>query len=247
MTSSLSVWLQTALDFVFPAECGYCQHFVGDDRVLIFCKTCWSRIVLISEPVCPQCGKPFDSSVVRQHAPHRCGACRTSPPFFDFAFAPAHYDGVLKEAILQFKFHQKPGLGRPLAHLLLGQIPPDLALQDYEVILPVPLHKSRQKQRGYNQAAILARHLARPYHLELMPHNLIRTRDTHAQSLLQGSQERQTNVKNAFHLRSPEAIRDRRVILVDDVLTTGATVNECAKTLKNAGARTVCVLTVSRV
>jgi ComF family protein len=153
----------------------------------------------------------------------------------------------MKEAILQFKFHYKTKLGKPLVQWLISRIPGNIDIQKYQVILPVPLHKTRQKQRGYNQSAILARHLARHYQLHLILRNLIRIRPTDAQSQIKGRKERQENVKNAFRLRFPGAIRDRNLILVDDVLTTGATVNECAKTLKQAGATSILVLTLSRV
>lgn len=248
MLSSLSSWFQTVLDFVFPASCAYCQKFVGDDRVLIFCQSCWNTITPISDSACPRCGKPYSSQVVLHHSPEfLCGECRISPPFFDQALAATYYEGVMKEAILQFKFHYKTKLGKPLAQWLISRIPGNIDIQKYQVILPVPLHKTRQKQRGYNQSAILAKHLAQYYHLTLSLRNLIRIRPTDAQSQIKDRKERQENVRNAFRLRFPGAIRDQNLILVDDVLTTGATVNECAKTLKQAGAASILVLTLSRV
>jgi ComF family protein len=153
---------------------------------------------------------------------------------------------VLKEAIHQFKFQQKLKLGPHLAQLLISQLTNHVDLNDYQSILPVPLHKTRQKQRGYNQSTILAKYLAHHYHLPLILNNLIRIRPTDSQSLLQGHQERQKNVKNAFRVKVPASIQDQSLILLDDVFTTGATVNECAKTLKQAGAKSVLVLTVSR-
>ncbi len=248
MISSLSSWFQTMLDFVFPAACVYCHKFVGDDRILIFCQSCWSTMPLISESVCPRCGTPYSSHSVLQYAPEfLCGDCRTAPPFFDRACAAASYEGVIKEAIHQFKFHQKTGLGKPLAQALISRIPTSLDISQYQAILPVPLHKTRQRQRGYNQSAILARHLARHYGLRVLGHKLLRTRPTNAQAQMKGRKERQENVKNAFSVRSPEVIRDQNLILIDDVLTTGATMNECAKVLKQAGAASILVLTLSRV
>lgn len=248
MRSIISSWFQTILDFVFPAECVYCHKFAGDDRILIFCQACWSMIAPIPASVCPRCGNPYPSPTVLQHSPEfLCGDCRTSPPFFDRAYAAAYYEGVLQEAIYQFKFHQKTGLGKPLAQLLISQLPEDIDIYGYQAILPVPLYKTRQKQRGYNQSAILAKHLAQHYQLNLILHNLIRIRPTSAQSQLKGRKERQENVKNAFRLRFPDAIRDQDLILIDDVLTTGTTANECCKTLKQAGARSILTLTLSRV
>ena len=247
MLKAISSWFQIALDFVFPAECAYCHNFVGDDRVLIFCKPCWETISLITPPRCPRCGKPYTSNTVLHHAPNfTCGECRKSSPFFDRAFAAAYYEGVLKEAIHQFKFQRKTGLGKHLAQWFISQLTDAVDISSYQIILPVPLHKSRQKQRGYNQSAILAKYLAQHYQRHLLLNNLLRIRHTDAQSLLQGRQKRQENVKNAFRVKFPASIHNQHLILVDDVFTTGATVNECAKVLKQAGARTVLVLTLSR-
>lgn len=153
----------------------------------------------------------------------------------------------MKEAILQFKFQNKVGLGKPLARELIAQVPNGLNLSAYDLILPVPLHKTHQKQRGYNQAEILAKYLARHYHIPLILNNLIRIREIKAQSQIKGHQARKDNVKNAFRVKNSQIIDGQRVILVDDVFTTGATVNECSKMLKQAGAHVVCALTLSRV
>ncbi|GAK55649.1 phosphoribosyltransferase [Candidatus Vecturithrix granuli] len=248
MCVALTSWLHVMLDFIFPARCVYCHHFLGDERVLIFCRSCWQTMPVITTQVCPQCGHPFSSPAALRYTPDfLCGMCRKSPPYFDRAFSAAYYDGVMKEAILQFKFQQKIGLGKPLVHELIAQIPNGLNLSDYDFFLPVPLHKTHQKHRGYNQAAILATYLARHYHVPLLLNNLVRIREIKAQSQVKGRQARKDNVKNAFRVREPQMIDKRRVILVDDVFTTGATVNECSKMLKQAGASVVLVLTLSRV
>lgn len=152
----------------------------------------------------------------------------------------------MKEAIHQFKFSRKFGLGKPLAHLLLAQLDGQIEYSRYDAILPVPLHRSRSKQRGYNQAEILAREVAKARHLALMTKNLIRVRRTAAQWQFSNKRERLDNVKNAFHILNPEQVREKHLLLIDDIFTTGSTVNECAKTLKRAGAASVVVLTVSR-
>ncbi|MDY0094318.1 MAG: ComF family protein [Candidatus Vecturithrix sp.] len=248
MCAPLAAWFHALLDFIFPARCVYCHRFLGDDRVLIFCRSCWQTMPVITTPACPHCGAPFSSSATFRDTPDfLCGMCRKSPPYFDRAFSAAYYAGVMKEAILQFKFQQKVGLGEPLARELIAQTSNRMNLRDYDLILPVPLHKTHQKQRGYNQAAILATYLARHYHISLLLNNLIRIREVKAQAQIKGRQARKDNVKNAFCVKDPEKIDKQRVILVDDVFTTGATVNECSKMLKQAGAQTVCVLTLSRV
>ncbi len=247
MAYAILHWLQTALDFVFPAECVFCHKFLGDDRVVIFCKSCWSKIPFITEPVCPRCGRPYASETVLRNNPNFvCGECRTTQVFFDRALATAYYKDMLKEAIHQFKFNQKAGLGKPLAQLMITHLPKEIDMQEYHAILPVPLHKTRQKQRGYNQSAILAKYISQDYQIPLMVNNLVRIRNTGSQALLKGQKERQENVKNAFRVKFPDPLHDNHIILIDDVLTTGATVNECSKMLKKTGVKSILVLTLSR-
>ena len=243
----LSGWLQIALDFVFPAECVGCHEFLGDDRVLLFCRSCWNAIRPITAPACPQCGRPqLAVNVGGQAPPGICRKCRQTPPFYDRAIAAAYYEGVLQEAIHQFKFKQKTGLGQPLAQLMLAHLPPDLDLRQYQAILPIPLHKTRQRQRGYNQSSMLAKYLAQHFRIALVVDNLRRIRATTPQWQTKGRKERQENVKNAFRLDHPTTLQNKAVILIDDVMTSGATFNECAKTLKQAGVTSVLVLALSR-
>jgi ComF family protein len=170
-----------------------------------------------------------------------------SPPFFDRAFSATPYQDVIKEAIHQFKFHQKPALGKYLTSLLISCLPDDIDWTQEYIILPVPLHKTRQRQRGYNQSSIIVKHLARRHHhLEPMFNNLIRVRATEAQWPIKERQQRKQNVKDAFRVRFPERIQGQQLIVIDDIFTTGATVNECSRILKKAGARSVLVLTLSR-
>ena len=245
--SPIRPWFQTVLDFLFPAECVHCHNFAGDNRVLIFCRPCWDKIPILTGPVCPRCGKPLASEAALQYSPNfLCGDCRILVPDFDRVFSVARYDGILREAIRQFKFYQKTGLGKHFVQLLISYMPDNIEWTSYQTILPVPLHKKRKRERGYNQASILARHLARHYRLNFIQNNLIRIKHTEAQWPIKERGQRQANVKNAFHLRFPFQVQDQHLILIDDVFTTGATVNECAKTLKKAGAKSVLVLTVAR-
>ena len=238
---------QAALDFLFPAECAACERFVGDDRVGLFCKACWDGIQRLGAAGCQQCGRPFLTFATAQEFPEfLCGTCQTSPPFYDRAISAAFYGGVMKEAIHQFKFSQKTGLSRMLAAVMLQAMDGRFDPAFYQIILPVPLHRSRLKQRGYNQAELLARHIATAHDLRLLPNNLIRIRRTTAQWQIASRRDRRKNVSDAFQVRVPEQIRGQHLILVDDIFTTGATVNECARVLKEAGAASVFVVTLSR-
>jgi len=244
LASSFRSHLQTALDFVFPAECAACHEFAGDQRIVIFCQSCWETIRPFPASGCTQCGKPLFG--VTPPSGFLCGDCRISPPYFDRVFSASIYDGVMKEAIHQFKFSRRFRLGQPLARLLLTQLAEHIEFSTYHAVLPIPLHRSRSKQRGYNQAEILAREVAAAHHLSLLTKNLIRIRRTEAQWQFNNKRERMKNVKNAFQVCQPEQIREKRLLLIDDIFTTGSTANECAKTLKQAGAASVVVLTVSR-
>lgn len=236
-------YAQTMLDFLFPAECAACHNFAGDQRIVVFCQSCWNTIRLLPSNGCEQCGKPFAAAAF---AGFLCGDCRAFPPAYDRVLSAAMYDGVMKEAIHQFKFSRRFRLGKPLAHLLMAQLDGRLDYSAYHAILPVPLHRSRSKQRGYNQAEILAKEIATTRRLALMTQNLVRARHTAAQWQFNSKRERLKNVKGAFQLRNPEQICGKRLLLIDDIFTTGSTANECAKTLKHAGAEAVVVLTVSR-
>jgi ComF family protein len=203
--------------------------------------------VRIGPPWCAACGLPFltfaaPPAPASGGRPERCAACAAAPPPWDYARAAAQYVDPLRIALGAFKFHGRRALARPLAGLLVEQCGAALPA-DVEVLVPVPLGRARERERGFNQAALLAEGVARALGRPARDW-LARTRATPPQSEL-GAAERRANVRNAFHARP--AVAGRHVVVVDDVLTTGATVAECARVLRKAGARAVGVLTVARV
>jgi ComF family protein len=231
------------LDLVFPRACHSCKSPLRGEENPSFCPDCWGTIKRIDGPACPSCGIPFASRAALSHSPaHRCGDCRMRPPRFDRAVAAGLYEGVLAEAIQLFKYRGRAGLARPLGELLAeaaGSFPAA------DGLVPVPLHPGRLRERGYNQALLLCDVLARRLGVEVIPDGLERRRETPPQTGL-SPEARRRNVRRAFEMKPRRRMKGRRIILVDDVLTTGATVNECARVLKRAGARAVYVLTVAR-
>jgi len=239
-------WAVAALDLVFPALCPVCTAPLGAGRRDPLCAACWNGLERIARPVCDVCGLPFyELGPVRERAAGgsgRCGECAVAPPAFDWARAGGVYAGPLREAIQRLKFGRKPALARPLADLVVEHWAP--WLPGLDALIPVPLARARERERGFNQSALLAERLARAVGARVESRWLVRARDTAPQTDLDAA-ERRANVRGAFVASTAVAHRD--VALVDDVLTTGATASECARVLRGAGARSVGVLTVARV
>jgi len=231
------------LDFLFPASCAYCSSPVRESRVPRFCEQCWSDLSPLQGPVCPSCGRAFGSPVALEHSPeHECLACRKDPPRYDQALAAGIFEGPLREAIHVYKYRPLRALGGPLAAWMAEQVRMTVPL---DLAMPVPLHRSRLRHRGFNQALLLAQGVCGRFSVPLSFDNLVRTRHTRPQVELSG-RERAENVRGAFAVARPGEVQDRKVLLIDDVFTTGATMNECAKVLKDAGAASVTVLTLAR-
>ena len=232
-----------ALDFLLPARCSFCGDPVADSGIPRFCSRCWSELSPVPRPVCPSCGRPFGSPESLTHSPeHECLACRTRPPHFDQALAAGLFEGPLREAIHVYKYRPVRSLGKPLAAWMAEQVRITLPL---DLAMPVPLHRNRLRHRGFNQALILAHGVSKHFSIPLIYDNLIRLRSTRPQVEL-SVHERRSNVKDAFGLVRPREVQEKRILLIDDVFTTGATMNECAKVLKEAGAASVSVLTLAR-
>jgi ComF family protein len=214
------------------------------------CPDCLAQIVRVESPLCTCCGIPFKS---RQGQDHYCGACLSSAKNFGFARAPLVYDRIITELIHCFKYRGKIQLARPLGELLLTAFMFFWDKDSIDIILPVPLHPRRFRRRGFNQAHLLIRNwpdMAASGFCDFFPIRierdvLIRKFPTAPQTAL-GRTQRAVNIKNAFDVNHQETIVDQRVLLIDDVYTTGATVNECGRLLLSRGAQQVDVLTLAR-
>ncbi len=236
-------YLSGLLQVLFPTFCRLCGAPVLDTPVPRICGDCWEKVPWLTGPVCPRCGFPFASPEALTHSPgHLCGHCREKEPPFALARAAGAHEGALREAIHLLKYGRQHSLGKRLGCFLL---PPAAALPPPEVVIPVPLHPSRLRNRGFNQSLLLADPVSRGLDAPLDYSSLDRVRPTRPQVELT-PEERRANIRGAFAVRRPERIEGRRVLLVDDVFTTGATVSECARVLRKAGAQEVVVATLSR-
>lgn len=240
------MWLKrltlTALDFFLPRLCVFCQEAVGAEAPCAVCRACEARLDWVKSPLCPCCGRVFP---VREGTDHLCGSCQSDPPPFSRARAALLYDeeGPSGVAIKSFKYRRRLDMLPVMHHWLSSPVCQELAAQA-DLIVPVPLHPRRLRERGFNQALLLAQAFTG---LPLARELLVRVRHTPPQTTLKNPKERRENVRGAFAVPRPELVRGKKVLLVDDVFTTGATVRECARTLRRAGAREVLVLTVARV
>ncbi len=240
--------VRAAVDLLFPPVCLVCGAAGGRHPSL--CGACWRSIRRLAPPWCALCGRPFwvlDPGVVAagDGAIDRCGACRRRRPGFTYGRSAAVYEGAVREAVHALKFSGKSALAAPLGDLLLETCARGLPVAP-DLVVPVPLHPARERERGFNQAALLARRVARSLGIALDTRALRRLRPTRAQAELSGA-ERRANVRGAFAARARANLAGRHVLLVDDVLTTGATITACARAALNAGALTVGALTVARV
>jgi ComF family protein len=234
--------LSTAvLAAILPPRCLKCGVVV--DTAGALCPACWTKLSFIDPPNCACCGFPFE---FHQGEGALCGACLREPPDFARARSVLRYDEASKELILRFKHADRTG-SAPAFAAWLQRAGAEL-LAEADVLAPVPLHWSRLLARRYNQAALLTRELARLTGKPVIQDLLVRRRRTASQGGL-GAARRESNVSGAFrvHPRHAARIKGQRVLLIDDVLTTGATVSACSRTLRRAGAIAVDVLTLARV
>lgn len=236
------------IDLIYPPKCPICGDFLRDkgansDRAgFPICMTCFDGFTEITHPCCSICSRPFESWVEEDHP---CEACLRKRPFYNKMIVPYLYEGTLMSAIHQFKYGGKDYLSKSLASLLAFFAGEHLRGMNGLLVMPVPLHPKRLRERGFNQSLLLARHVTRQLGVELDFLSLRRIRYTRPQTGLK-KDERRKNVRKAFGLRDPKVVKGRTVTLVDDVTTTGNTLNECARTLRRAGADKVYCVVLAR-
>lgn len=233
-----------ALALVYPQACAVCGRSVDSRHDGVACAECWHSTHLLSEDQtrCWKCGLFTEAAVSKEKRGRvRCGQCDDDA--FTAARACGLYEGALRASIVELK--REPRVAARLANLLFA-VQQREPLNSANLIIPVPLHPDRERERGFNQAALLARELARLSHLPLNEHCVMRRVHTERHRAGMDSRARRQSVAGVFAVRRPAAIAGQRVLLIDDVFTTGATVSECAAVLKEAGAEDVFVLTIAR-
>ncbi|MBI5196712.1 MAG: ComF family protein [Nitrospirae bacterium] len=226
--------LNKFLNILFPESCPVCKKPSTYHKTAPICAECWDGISPYNGPICRICGKPLVSD-----ASIECGICITSKPAFKQARSFGLYDGTLKEAVNLLKYHKIKRLSKPLSAIILRT-----EITGIDVVLPVPLYKKRLRHREFNQSALLAKYLAGSMGVPLAIDCLVKVRDTMPQVGLR-AQEREKNIKNAFEVRDKRFIQGKTLMLVDDVITTGATVRECSRQLKKAGAKDIYVIALA--
>jgi ComF family protein len=245
--SGLGDVLAAMVDLVFPTPCHTCGRPLDRARRSALCGRCWDELERVRPGGCTRCGWSFPDPATALGADRPlCQRCREATDHFRLARAVLLYReaGIARDAILLCKHAGRVALLRHLADLLAVEAPAHLRLGDWDGLVPVPLHWSRRWRRGFNQAEVLARAVGRHHSIPLVL-ALVRTRRTPPQ---QGdATARRRNVRDAFAVRIPKRVAGRRLLLVDDVFTTGATANAAALALLQAGATDVGVLTLARV
>jgi ComF family protein len=240
--SRLQRWGDVLLDILFPPACHLCRQPVSGGIPIHICPACRESLHRVVSPLCSHCGQPFVSS---NQEDHRCGDCITSPPPFAVARSAYRYEAGMHDLIHQFKYGKRVRLRRPLALLLAEQLTPFVRDAAPDLLLPVPLHVQRLRRRGFNQVVLLADLLSEFWGIPHCRDALRRLRPTGEQATLDAL-ARARNVRGAFEVARSGEVKGRRILLLDDVYTTGSTVRECARVLRKAGSGEVFVATVAR-
>ena len=230
-------------DLIYPNCCLGCGNRIDSAREQdCVCDSCRVKIEKNLPPFCATCGRHLDIVAIQKNT---CLHCSNQNFYFDRAFSPCVYTGVIKKLIHEFKYNGKDYLKQPFGSIMNAFIKEySLPIEYLDFIVPVPLHKNRQREREFNQAQLLGQQVAVEFNKNLLNGILIRSKPTKTQTELT-LQERRQNVESSFAVTNPELIKGTNLLLIDDVLTTGATSSEAAKSLKISGAKTVLLMTLA--
>ncbi len=228
---------ETAITFLFPAQCKVCEKNIGLESIPYLCNGCWDSLEIVTPPWCEICGI--------QNVDGVCDVCATAPPRYGKLRTVAFYDAILQRIIHLYKFEKRRSLAKHLSDMMVNHIPNDCNLKEYDYILPIPIHKNRLRERGFNQSTLIAQGISNEIGIDICTDAIVRSRNTSPQSSLTRD-ARQTNVVGAFGIKNRNLIRGKRILILDDVFTTGATVNEAVNMLWNEDPIEIDVLTLAR-
>jgi len=230
------------LDLIFPPQCLFCAKSTENERFSLVCESCFSKIPRQTALFCPKC-------FLRRPKATNCPACAPKSDLKLLGVASSYRDEKVKTLLWKFKYGFLKDLAYPLGELLTDYLKlaaPEWRRDKSIVLIPVPLHKRKENWRGFNQSELVGKIVAGNFGWQFENSALIRTRHNPAQVEMENFEERQKNVENLFAVKNPEKIKDKKIVLVDDVFTSGATLFECAKALKIAGAKRVYGLVIAK-
>lgn len=233
-------FVKKILEIIFPSHCLSCEEIVNKDA--LFCNACWPKLQFITEPKCKICSYPFEF----QGLELTCAKCLTKPPSFDKVISLFRYNYILKKVVKSFKYYEQTLIAKKLSKLLISHAQDEI--NNADIIVAVPLHIKRLRKRKFNQAIILAKSLISNNHeIQFFPDFLIRIKNTKPQVELK-KEEREKNLQGAFSLNKKyyALIKGKNILLIDDVITTGTTLEGCASILKKHGAKQVVALTIAK-
>jgi len=242
VVESLIEWLNAGLSFCYPETCQTCGTARATPKEGFVCAVCRAETKWIEPPFCERCGRPFEGAITNAFT---CAHCQELEPHFSFARAAVSARDKIRDIIHRYKYQRALWFEPFLAELLIRAASPQLAGRHWDWIVPVPLHPSKQREREFNQAERLASRLSAATGIPTNKRLVQRIVATRTQTQL-SRKERLENVRRAFAMRGRQRLQGERIVLVDDVFTTGATTSACAGVLRAAGAGEVCVWTVAR-
>ena len=242
LAESVKRWLNAGVGFLYPEVCQLCGVARATPAQGFVCGGCQSEVRFIQQPFCERCGRPYEGEISTRF---ECANCREMTPHFRSARSAVAARDKVREAIHRYKYQRALWLEPFLAELLIRAARPELAREKWDLIVPVPLHPAKQRTREFNQAERLADRLSAATQIPVNKRLVRRVLPTRTQTLLSRA-ERLANVRNAFATRANQRLAGERIVLLDDVFTTGATTDAVAKVLLAAGAGEVCVWTVAR-
>jgi competence protein ComFC len=242
VAESIRSWLNAGLAMAYPEVCQLCGMSRATPAEGFVCAGCRSKVRFIKRPFCERCGRPYQGAITGQF---QCPNCREHELYFGHARSAVVACERMLEVIHRYKYKRELWFEPFLAELLIGVAKPELAKEKWDYLVPVPLYPTKQREREFNQAERLAKRLSAAVQIPMNSRLVRRIRPTSTQTVLSRA-EREENVRNAFAMRAGERLNGERIVLLDDVLTTGATTSACAKALRGGGAGEVCVWTVAR-